>query len=450
MHPALSAIASATLGTQYEGQLWLVGGAVRDELLGRPVSSDFDIVLEDSAQELAAFLYKKGLSKLEPVTYARFGTAMVRVEGINVELATARKESYAEDSRKPVVEPATLLEDARRRDFTVNALMLNLHSGKQVDLLGNGMQDLQHKILRTPLDPVATFRDDPLRMLRAIRFRWKLGFTPAPGLYDAIRQEADRLDIISEERIQEELVKMLALADADKCFRDLLETNLLAQFAPELVAMVGVEQGKYHHLDVWEHTLLVLKNAGTGDLVLSLAALLHDVGKPVTRSIDARGNTRFFSHETVGADMAANLLRRLKFSKDVIDDVHLLVRNHMRLGSSPKFTSSAARRVIRDLGPNLERFLNLVDADSRGLKRGVRVMNMDAIKAKLADVQAVTPASKLVSPLTGEEIMAILGVPEGPQVGKAKTLLTERVLDGFLDPEDKSGAKAILLDQVIQ
>jgi poly(A) polymerase len=444
MHAALQSIAQATKGTPFEGNLWLVGGAVRDELLGRPEPNDFDIVTELSSGDLAQFLFDQGVSSLEPVTYARFGTALVRVAGANIELATARKESYAPDSRKPDVEPATLGQDARRRDFTVNALMRNLHSGELVDLLGNGLADLEARILHTPLDPATTFRDDPLRMLRAVRFVWTLRFAPAPGLYDAIRSECRRLDIVSAERIRDEFLKILALEEASEALEDLRATSLLKVFAPELDAMKGVEQGGYHHLDVWDHTRLAVRNAGTGDPILTLATLLHDVGKPETRSIDANGHTRFFQHESVGASMARELLNRLRLSQDVIEATALLVKNHMRLQTADSISASMARRLVRDLGAELDRLLCLVEADASALKPGVKVMDVRAIRRRIEEVQTATPAETLESPLTGSEIMELTGLEEGPEVGRIKAMLLEKVLEGELAPGDKERAKALL------
>lgn len=455
MHPALVKVREATLGTPFENDLFLVGGAVRDELMGNPPKADFDLVTRGNSGDLAALLFEKGSGP--PVVYERFGTAMVQVEGVNIEIVTARRESYDENSRKPNVEPATYEEDARRRDFTVNTLMRNLHGGELVDPLGQGLADLSAKVLRTPLDPVATFHDDPLRMMRAVRFRWQLGFSPAPGLYEAIRETRDRLKIISFERIRDELLKMLARPTAPDALRDLQELGLTETIAPEFDAMVGVEQGNFHHLDVWNHTLLVVRNLWTltpnaqrptPPSTLVLAALLHDVGKPETRTTDAEGRTRFFSHEVVGASLARKILRRWKLAERDIDPVQLLVRNHMRLGSSPTFTKAAARRLIRDLGDQLENLLLLVEADARGLKKGVRKLDLTPVRAQLEAVSVETPRETLTSPLSGEEIMAILGLEAGPEVGKWKTFLTERVLEGDLSPGDKEGAKALLTSTV--
>ena len=487
MHPALATVAEAARGTPFENQLWLVGGAVRDELLslgeGEASASqtDFDIVLEGDALALARLLREKGASSIAPVVYPRFGTAMVHVAGSNVELVTARRESYEATSRKPNVEPATLYEDAQRRDFTVNTLMRNLHTGELRDPLGVGLRDLEARVLRTPVDPSRTFYDDPLRMLRAVRFRWKLGFAPAQGLYEAIANEAYRLgsdvpsevrrslrttnlqddgrgqsaselaqskDVVSAERIRDEWVKMLLHPTASSAMRDLMSLGLLDQFAPEFLAMEGVDQGRYHHLDVWEHTLLVVNNLRQPrTLTLTLAALLHDIGKPSTWSADYEANIRFYGHETVGAEMAEKMLRRLKFSNEDIAPVVSLVKNHMRLGSFKEFTPTAARRLLRDMGDLLEPLFDLVEADAASLRPGVRVMDLAPIRARVAEVSALTPATSLESPLRGNEIMAMLNLAAGPEVGRIKQAILNEVLEGRIDPGDKAAAQRFLKQQ---
>ncbi|MBC8066147.1 MAG: HD domain-containing protein [Chlorobia bacterium] len=449
MHPALEAIRAAICGTTFQGDLFLVGGAVRDELLGLPVKNDFDLVTRQSAPNLAELLWEKKVSDIAPVTYPRFGTAMVRVQGIAIELVTARKESYSEESRKPDVEPATYLEDAQRRDFTVNTLMRDLDSWELQDPLGNGKADLETGILRTPLDPIATFHDDPLRMLRAVRFRWQLGFEPAPGLYEAIRKTRERLFIVSYERIRDELLKILSRETAPDALQDLLDLRLTDIIAPEFEAMVGVEQGNFHHLDVWDHTLLVMKSLWSVDthdptVHLILAALFHDVGKPLTRMVDAEGRTRFFGHDELGAEMTRKILRRWKLAERDIEPVRLLVRNHMRLGSATQFTKPAARRLLRDLGEYADDLLWLVEADSRSLRPGVRKLDLNPIREQLANVQAETPPEVLQSPLGGEEIMDFLHLEPGREVGKWKHFLTEKVLEGELQPGDKETAKTFL------
>lgn len=447
MHPAIRRIAQATEGTPYETRLWQVGGSVRDELMGRHDTGDLDIVYEGDAVPLAKFLIEKGLATGEPAIYPRFGTAMIRIENANVEFASARKESYGEDSRKPNVKPATLLEDARRRDFTLNALMRNVHSRELLDLLGNGLSDLEHKILRTPLDPAATFFDDPLRMLRAVRFRFQLGAEYAPNLPNAIRQEAHRLQILSAERIRDEWTKMLLGPDPAGAMRDLLALDLLKEFAPEFLSLVGCVQGSYHHLDAWDHTLLVLKSAHTQDLALALACLMHDIAKPQTRSVDENGRIRFLTHERVGEVVAQALLRRLRFSSEMCQIVPKLIRHHMRFGKTEGLSATAIRRLIRDLGDDLDRLMDLCEADAAGQNPELPKPNFAELREKVTQARIATPPEVLNSPLSGKEIMELLQIEPGLQVGRIKARLTQAVLCGEIQPGDKAAAIAILQNE---
>ncbi len=443
MEAALERVRGATRGSEYELDLWLVGGAVRDELLGRPPKADLDLVTTHPIEPLVALL--SSLADHPPVVYARFGTAMLSIEGVQFEFVTARRESYDPESRKPSVKPATLTEDAERRDFTVNALLKNLQTGELLDPTGRGLADLKAKILRAPKDPESTFFDDPLRMLRAVRFRWQLNFDPADNLYPAIRQNANRIAVISAERYRDEFNKILLGPDPAKATADLMDLGLFHELVPEFEAMRYVDQGSYHHLDVWNHTLLVLQNLQSSkDLGLKLAAMLHDVGKPETRIIDKDGKVRFFNHEVVGERLAREILRRLKYPNDFIAEVAQLVRNHMRLGSAPVFTPTAARRLWRDLGPNVPRLLELVDADAHALKPGVRALNLEPIRAQLESVLAKTPPQTLESPLPGMQIMQILNLEPGPEVGKAKQFLLNLVLEGTLAPDDHKEAERLL------
>lgn len=444
MTDGLKRLRDATANTNWNEKLWLVGGCVRDELLGTTHGTDYDVVLEADVLALAEFLFESGICDHAPVTYPRFGTAMVTILGTQIEFVCARAESYDESTRKPHVTPSTLRDDAFRRDFTVNTLMKNLHTGEILDLTGRGLEDLSAHKLVTPLDPDTTFTDDPLRMLRAVRFRHRLNFEPDPMMWNSIKANAPRLKIVSAERIQQEWAKMLVGPTPWRAMNDLKDLGLLAEFAPELQDMVGVEQGRFHHLDVWDHSLLVLENLPTRDLVLALSALFHDIGKPSTRTIDDAGNTRFFSHETVGEKMTEKILNRLRFPGAIVESVAKLVRNHMRLGSSPKFTPTAARRVLRDLGDLTAPLLELVEADCRALAPGVKCMDIGVIARQIESVRQVTPAAKLRSPLSGSQVMDILGLEPGPEVGKAMHWLTEMVLEGRLNPDDQDAASTML------
>lgn len=450
MNPA-EVIAEATRNTNWENHLYLVGGVVRDPLFGLPAPQDIDIVVEGDALEFAYFLREIGVSSIHPVTYPRFGTALVMVDHSKIELASPRRESYDLKSRKPKVAPASLREDAMRRDFTINALFKNLHTGEVFDFTGHSLEDIQQKILRTPLDPLTTFRDDPLRMLRAVRFKNHFALSYAPGLRNAIRQERNRLEIISMERIQEELSKMLSQPSGANCLEELMDFGLLQKFIPELAEGIGVEQGDYHTKDVWGHTLDVVRNAAQLDIpdshqkyLIVLGALFHDIAKPRTRSIDEHGRIRFFEHEKVGGDMAYEIMRRLKFPKADCESVSKLVRNHMRLGSAPTFTASATRKLIRDMGELTEPLLLLCEADARAIGRIPKGINFPAIRKKIAEVQTEIKDTGLASPLNGEEIMQELGITEGPEIGKWKRILEQAVLDGHIPVGDKNRARLYL------
>lgn len=439
---ALARLAEATRGTVWEGDLFLVGGSVRNERLGLPAGDDVDLVTRHDALALARHLAP--ISEHFPVTYERFGTAMVTIDGTKLEFVTARKESYAVDSRKPNVEPATYEEDAARRDFTCNSLLKGLHDGVVRDPLGTGVSDLEAGVLRTPLDPIATFRDDPLRTMRAVRFRFRLGFRYADGLEEAIRQESGRLAIVSVERWRDELLKILAGPRPGEALGELADLGLLDVHFPEWREMKGVEQGSYHHLDVWDHTRLVVENAAPGSTELMLGALFHDIAKPATRMTDDAGKIRFFGHEALGAEMTLSILRRWRLPNTTVARVARLVKNHMRLGTAPTFTPAAARRLARDLGPDLDALLDLVEADASSLAPGVRKLDLGPVRERLREVAEATPVDSLKSPLSGERIAAVLGLPPGREIGRAKAFLLEKVLEGTLAPDDEAGAEAAL------
>lgn len=438
--PAIWNIREALKNTPFKDRVFLVGGCVRDRLLGTPESDDLDLVVQGSALEVAKLLYEQGAADSPPAVYARFGTAMVMVQGRRIELATARAESYQPGSRKPEVVPASLEEDMLRRDFTINALMESLWTGEVIDLLGSGLSDLKEGILRTPRDPNLTFTDDPLRMLRAVRFKRRFALTYAPGLEEAIAERAPECRHLSQERIRDELVKMILHPTGPAALEDLRRLGLIEVFAPELAAMKGVEQGGAHHLDVWDHSLLTLGKAATQDLLLALACLLHDLGKPPTKSVDPEGRIRFFKHEEVGAELAYQLLFRLKFSIKEARQVALLVKNHMRLGSLTSMTPSAARRLVREMGEDTERLLDLIQADILALRPGQTVMDLAPFRRAIAEVRESESAPQWESPLDGREIMEATGILPGSELGAVKERLREEVIEGRILPGDKSAA----------
>jgi len=410
---------------------WVVGGYVRDKLLARP-HLDLDVVVEHGDSLAVARRFAELAGAPPPVTFERFGTAQVTLPGRLVEFVTARTESYAADSRKPDVRRATLDEDLRRRDFTVNTLLMDV-DGKIHDRLG-AREDLEAKLLRTPSDPVRTFTDDPLRMLRGVRFAAELGFELAPDLMPALRQLRSRLapPVISAERIAEELRKMLESPRPKLALELLDEAGLLEVVLPELAACKGVAQTGYHTHDVFGHTLLAVEGTPP-DLLTRLAALFHDVGKPRT----AKGDGTFIGHEEVGAEMARGALERLRFSQREIEVVTRLVRLHLRpVFYRSEWTDGAVRRLARDAGPHLDRLMALAKADIAA-SAYPEPEKLDELQSRLDAVRSERP-SRLQPLITGEEIMRARGIGPGPEVGRIKQKLEELVIEGEIQPEKQA------------
>jgi putative nucleotidyltransferase with HDIG domain len=402
---------------------WVVGGYVRDKLLGRPHLNP-DVVVENGDALKLAKRFAELAKAAPPVTFERYGTAQVTVPGRLVEFVTARAESYAPDSRKPDVRPATLDEDLRRRDFTINTLLMDL-DGKVHDPLG-GRKDLDARVLRTPADPLRTFADDPLRMLRAIRFASELGFELAPDIVPAMRQMRGRLapPVISAERVADELRKMLA-SDRPRLAIELLDAGgLLEVILPEVAACKGVAQTGFHTHDVYGHTLLTVERV-PADLELRLAALFHDVGKPSTATADGA----FPGHELVGAQLARSALERLRFSQKEIEPVVGLVRLHLRpVYYRSEWTDGAVRRLARDAGEQLGRLMALARADVAA-SAYPEPEKLDDLQARLDSVLSERP-SRMAPLLTGEDVMRVRGIGPGPEVGRIKNRLEELVIDG--------------------
>lgn len=447
MHEAIQKLRQATAGGDYEGSLYLVGGIVRDKHLAAQADEDIDIVLEGDAAELAHFLFKSGVAEYPPVTYPRFGTAMVIVGGKQVELVGARKESYDPSSRKPSTERGTLLDDILRRDFTINTLLENLHTGEVLDLTGKAFSDIRDGIIRTPREPLVTFDDDPLRMLRAVRFASRFGFTIDPETLAAIRNRAPRLAIISAERIRAEFVKIVGSPNAAQGLEMLRETGLLREFAPELDAMHGVTQNIYHLYDIWTHSLKTLElipvEAG---IIVRLSALLHDIGKVETRSTDEDGGVHFYRHEAVGADLSRRLMQRLRFSNSEIGLVAFLISMHLRVGEyDNRWTDSAVRRLIRDAGDHLEDLVLLTAADKGAANPAMDHVDLVAFAEHVHRVKEGLSGQRIRSPLDGREIIEILGLSPGPEVGAIKEYLESLIVEGSLLPGDKAGAADLLL-----
>jgi len=449
---AVERVRRATMGSRFEGRLFLVGGAIRDRILGRAERTDVDIVVVGDALEVADLLHSAGISDHRPVVYPRFGTARVQVSGVAIELASARSESYDAASRKPEVRPASLREDVLRRDFTINTLVEDIHHGGVQDLTGMALADLNARLIRTPLSPSRTFADDPLRMLRAIRFAVTLGFAIEPGTWRAIAEQSGRMDllssvprVVSAERVRDEFERIILSPDPAAGMELLMASGLLARFLPELVAMKGVIQNAWHARDVWDHTMEALRQVLDASLAVRVGLLFHDVGKPVTRTEDERG-VHFYGHENIGADMTRRALHRLRMPAALVREASDLVALHMRLGQvAPDWTPAALRRLVRDVGPRLERLHRIAAADIAAMGGDAHPPDLDQVMARIADTNAEMNASEVHSPLDGGAVMRLLGVPPGPIVGRAKDYLVNEIIEGRLQPDDVAAAERVVV-----
>ena len=422
---------------------YLVGGFVRDRLLGsEPKDVDLVTVGADGAPLLDDLATAMGWPP--PQYFERFGTGQVRGGDFIVEVVRARAESYDPESRHPDVRPGSLADDIRRRDFTVNALAQSL-DGRVLDLTGHGLEDLRHGVLRTPLDPEATFSEDPLRMFRAARFAAQLGFTLVPGLTIAMTRIAARASILSAERICAELSRLLTSPHPRAGLEVLRDGGLLAAVMPELEAMVGVEQGGWHVDDVFDHSAHTVAGVPP-DLVTRLAALLHDVGKPPTHAVAEDGRHTFYDHPQVGAAIATSLLERLRFPNDVVADVATLTRHHLRpiQYRHDEWSDAAVRRLVRDIGPLRSRLLDLARADTRA-SAYPDTDNIDDLERRIEALDAGGAVSRMRPALDGREVQSLAGGrAPGPWIGAVHRALEEATLEGEIAAGDADAARAWL------
>jgi len=432
---------------------YVVGGFVRDILLQRP-SKDIDIMSVGKGIDLARSIGDR-LGMKDVVVYQNFGTALVKHEGYEIEFVGARKESYRSDSRKPVVEDGTLNDDLSRRDFTINALAVCLNGasyGQLIDLFG-GLQDLEKKIIRTPLDPDVTYSDDPLRMLRAIRFSAQLDFTIDERSLTAITRNAERIKIVSRERIIDEINKIVLSPVPSKGFKLLFHTGLLKIIFPEMTALHGVDvvNGKGHK-DNFFHTLQVLDNlcAQSGDLWLRWAAILHDIAKPPTKRFEPGHGWTFHGHEDLGAKMVPGIFKRLSLPlNEKMKYVQKLVRLHLRPIALTKenITDSAIRRLIFDAGDDLEDLMKLCNADitSKNPVKVKRYMeNFRLVQQKIAEVEERDRIRNFQPPVTGELIMEVFGIGPCKAIGDIKTAVKDAILDGVIENDPDQAYRFML------